>query len=332
VWGVANPSSPAADDLAKPASWVLPSPADARAATAEWLGARLADAAARQQFEQLWPAGNSLPSGTETLDLVVTSIARFEPQCQPVVDFCRTNSLPGQPPQFALLSSADVSPFVRNHLRLFYARWLAQNAYYDEASELLQEMKAADVLDPATLLFYQSVACHRLMQKEKCLASVQTLLENEAAVPRRYVNVARLLAADIEPLTTDSLDEVSRLMDDIRRRLQLSRAGRRVRQQEDEVIAKLDKMIEEAEKKQQQVSATSKDATRPTTPAQDSMPLGGRGPGDVDQKATGQRADWGNLPPKEREEALQEMSKDLPAHYRELIEEYFRKLARDGSK
>jgi hypothetical protein len=51
----------------------------------------------------------------------------------------------------------------------------------------------------------------------------------------------------------------------------------------------------------------------------------------VDQKPTGKTAGWGNLPPKEREEALQQMSKDLPAHYRELIEEYFRKLARDGS-
>ncbi len=40
--------------------------------------------------------------------------------------------------------------------------------------------------------------------------------------------------------------------------------------------------------------------------------------------------DWGNLPPKEREEALQQLGKDLPSHYRDVIEEYFRKLARDG--
>jgi hypothetical protein len=35
------------------------------------------------------------------------------------------------------------------------------------------------------------------------------------------------------------------------------------------------------------------------------------------------------LPPKEREEAMQEIGRDFPAHYREVIEEYFRELARE---
>ena len=64
---------------------------------------------------------------------------------------------------------------------------------------------------------------------------------------------------------------------------------------------------------------------------QDSTPLGGSGPGNVDPKSIGNASGWGNLPPKEREKALQQISKGLPAHYREVIEEYFRKLARDGS-
>jgi hypothetical protein len=64
---------------------------------------------------------------------------------------------------------------------------------------------------------------------------------------------------------------------------------------------------------------------------QDSNPGGGSGPGEVDPKKTGARAGWGNLPPKQRQEALQQIAKGLPAHYREVIEEYFRKLARDGN-
>jgi hypothetical protein len=58
--------------------------------------------------------------------------------------------------------------------------------------------------------------------------------------------------------------------------------------------------------------------------------MGGKGPGNVDQKRLKNEAGWGNLPPKERQEALQQISKDLPAHFRDVIEEYFRKLARDG--
>ncbi len=58
--------------------------------------------------------------------------------------------------------------------------------------------------------------------------------------------------------------------------------------------------------------------------------MGGKGPGNVDQKRLKNEEDWGNLPPKERQEALQQISKDLPAHFRDVIEEYFRKLAREG--
>ena len=61
-----------------------------------------------------------------------------------------------------------------------------------------------------------------------------------------------------------------------------------------------------------------------------SVPADAKGPGNVDPKKLGAQTDWGNLPAKEREEALQQLGKDLPSHYREVIEEYFHKLAKDG--
>jgi hypothetical protein len=155
-------------------------------------------------------------------------------------------------------------------------------------------------------------------------------LEREDEIAVRYRTIAQLMEADLRPLKTDSLDEVARLMDDIRRRLELGRAGARVRKQEDDVIAKLDKMIEELEKQQQQQGGGGGGSLAPSRPAPDSSNLGGKGPGNVDQKDIGRGDDWGDLPPKERQAALQQISKELPAHYREVIEEYFRKLARDG--
>jgi hypothetical protein len=62
------------------------------------------------------------------------------------------------------------------------------------------------------------------------------------------------------------------------------------------------------------------------------VPIGGKGPGNVTQKNIGNKAGWGNLPPKEREEALQQIGKDYPAHYRDVIEQYFRKLATENSQ
>ncbi len=134
----------------------------------------------------------------------------------------------------------------------------------------------------------------------------------------------------------DSLDEVSRLMDSIKVRLGHGRAGARVRKEEDDVVEKLDKMIDKLEQQASQSSSSSSGSqggtNRSSSPMQDSMPAGGSGPGNVDAKKIGSKADWGNLPAKEREQALQELGKDFPSHYRDVIEEYFRKLARDGAE
>ena len=229
---------------------------------------------------------------------------------------------------------ADPDRWVRNNLRLHYARWLAQHELYDESLDLIRSLKPDDVVDPASLLFYQSAAYHFLLNKTEGLATIEKLLENEENIPRRYSLTASLMAADLKPLKTDSLDEIARLMDDIERRLRLQRAGKRVRQEEDDVVAKLDKMIEELEKQQKegQPGGGAGNSNNPSQPMQESQIGGGPiGEGNVDPKQLAAREGWGNLPPKERQEALQQITKDLPAHYREAVEEYFRKLARDGA-
>lgn len=59
----------------------------------------------------------------------------------------------------------------------------------------------------------------------------------------------------------------------------------------------------------------------------DLQAAGNKGDGEVDTKDIGNESGWGNLPPAQRQEALQNMTKDLPSHYREVIEAYFKRLA-----
>ena len=198
-----------------------------------------------------------------------------------------------------------------------------------EGLAALEGLSPKDVVDPASLLFHRAVAQHRLIQKDECLATLSTLLENEPTIPNRYRTVAKLMQADLAPLEPDSLDEIARIMRNVEGRLDKGRAGKRVRDEEEDIVEKLDKMIEELEQQQRQQQASSQGGASPSSPMQDSMPGGGSGPGDVDPKSLDPSGAWGNLPEKEREEALQDLSRDLPAHYREVIEEYFRKLARD---
>ena len=325
-------SALAADDLEKRASWQIPDAEQIRSRLDEHLEKQNVNEAGKLQINILWDT--PLISGDQSLllDQLINSLILTNTDIAKLIN--RLESTPATEAQTTpeLFNQEEIPPFFINNIRLYYARWLAQSELQDECLQVLEGIKPQDVVDPATLLFYQATGYHRILAKEKCLRAISLLQENNDAIPRRYATLANLMKADIGPLEKDSLDEVARLMSDIQRRLKLGRAGTRVRKEEDDVIAKLDKMIEELEKQQQQQQSSGQGAgnLNPSSPAQDSSDLGGSGPGNVDRRNHGDAEDWGSLPPKERQKALQQISKELPAHYREVIEEYFRKLARDG--
>ena len=323
------------DDLGRRATWSQPSPDEVRAELEGWLAGHELTDEQRLQLDALWPPAGGVIPDTDLLEQVAATFAIVLDDVRPLVTLCSQEAAPLSLPTFELLSSGSVPDYVRNNLQLLYGRWLAQRRLFDEASEQLQSLQPEDVVDPASLLFYQGVVHHRLLKKDDCLPTVARLLENEDNIPQRYGVVARLMEADLKPLKPDSLDEIARLMEDIQRRLEFGRAGKRVRDEEDDVIAKLDKMIEEMEKQQQQQqqSGSGSGQNNPQSPMQDStLPAGGGGPGNVDPNRIGSRSGWGNLHPKQREEVLNQISKDLPAHFREVIEEYFRKIARDSAR
>ena len=318
--------------LEKRASWQQPTRAEVRQAIDEWLTEQDADELTRTRIDVLWSDEAAEAFDQDRLDLLVETIAMLHPTAREVIQWGTSPGRPRIKPRLEVLELDDLSLWAQSHLRLYLGRWLAQHALYDESLATIGDIQPEQVLDPATLLFYQGVGHHRMLQRDECLQVLGRLLENRGQIPRRYETVAVLMEADIQPLKPDSLDEIARLMDDIERRLGFGRAGTRVREQEDEVIAKLDKMIEELEQQMQQQAAAAAGSAGSSTPAPDSTPAGGTGPGEVDPRRLGQRANWGNLPPKERHEALQQIAKGLPSHYREVIEEYFRKLARDGNQ
>ena len=287
-------------------------------------------AATRQQLIQQWQQASEPEDAALILNHLAEAIAQVEPEVRKLVDLCSHTEYRGMAPDFPLLFSNETSPLIRHNLRLYYGRWLTSHDMINEAHQQLDRLRPQDVVDPVMLLFYQSVVAHRLVDKESCLARIDKLLENESYLPKRYVEVARLMRADMEPLEQESLDEVTRIMKNIRVRLDLGRAGKRVRTEEEEVLEKLEKMIDKIEQQAQNQSGVGGGDIAPSSPMQDSFPGGGKGPGDVDPKSIGHKADWGNLPPKERQEALQQISKDFPSHYREVIEEYFKKIAREG--
>ena len=173
-------------------------------------------------------------------------------------------------------ASSSVPPLLGNNLRLLYARWLMDEALYDEASEQLKGLDASNVVAPALLLFCRGVAFHALLNKDSSLKSLDQLLQGAELSPKRYVAVARLMQEDLKNLQEEGLDHIARRMSDIRRRLDLGRAGSKVRQVEDGVIESLDKLIKNLEQQQQQQSQTARKASVPRAPHKTATSRAGR--------------------------------------------------------
>jgi hypothetical protein len=332
AWAAALP----ADEVAAPADPFAAGPtirapavAEAREQATAWLESISADEGVRAEAARLWDALPAEADAAATLDAVAATCALGDPRAAKLVAHCATHRTDLELPDMAWLSDEQTPAFERYNLRLLYGRWLAHERLFDEALTALEGIQPADVVDPASLLFFQGVACHTLSRKEPGLSALRMLLDETGDAPPRYTAVATLMRADLEGLEPDSLNHISRQMGDVERRLDLGHAGPRIIKVEDDIIAALDKLIEELEQQQQSSSSSSSSGgtIRSRSPAQRSQILTGKGPGDVEHRDIGSGDGWGDLPEKEREEAIQQIGKDFPSHYREAIEQYFRALA-----
>jgi len=321
------------DPLAKTAAWQAPTFDQVRGQVAAWLDGRHLNAVQWEAVMEPWAEVPADVSGDVLLERLARSFAAVDPHCAALVAQCRQQTHPGRPAEQAWLDEQGLDPLVARNMRLLYGRWLVHQQLHDEARQQLTGLEPNQVVAPATLLFYQAVVYHTLLDKEPGLQAVERLLAEAEQSPRRYVALARLMEQDLEKLEDDTLDHIARRMDDIRRRLELGRAGQRVRTIEDGVIESLDKLIKKLEEQQQQAAAAAAAANsnQSSRPAQDSQIIGGKGPGQVTKRDVGSGDGWGDMPPRQREAAMQQIGRDFPSHYRDAIEQYFRRLASESS-
>jgi hypothetical protein len=308
-------------------TWQTPTPAGVAAQLEEYLES------ANLSPDRLAPVRDAWQSAergeTDLLNRLANSLAKADDAVAELVAYCSRARRPGPLPEFAWLANSETPRLVRHNMRLYLARWLVQQGYYDEAISWTNGLSTDDVVAPEALLFYRAVAHHRLVEPDEADASLGRLLEREEALPLRYQKLAGLMRADLAGLEDESLDHIARRMDDVRRRLALGRSGQQVQGVESGVIESLDKLIKKIEDQLQQAqcSAASAGGQPSGTPMQDSRIAELKGPGKVEPRDIGRGAGWGNLPDKDREKALQEIGREFPSHYREVIEEYFRRLA-----
>ena len=140
--------------------------------------------------------------------------------------------------------------FYRANLGLAYAKALSNRRIYEEVVDVLDCVKPEQVVDPASFLFHRAVAEHALMKSREANTSIMRLLDDVSDAPERYKMVAALMVFDMMAWKDKDLGSIARKMDNIERRLDLSRGGPKTQKLQKEVIARLDELIKEKENQQ----------------------------------------------------------------------------------
>lgn len=316
----------AADDVFSP-----PAPADVRTKVTQWVAERgVTDKAILESIAQDWAFNETSLPAEEVFDRVVHSLTLADADARKVVEACRDVSPIAAWPNDVIRLTDSMSEFARQHLRLFVGRFLTQRQLYEEGLEVLVAVDPKKVVDPAGYFFQRAICEHQLLKKSDALKTLGHLLQNTQNVPARYTAVATLMRHDLEQLREASLGEVAKKMADVERRLQLGRGGEKTQKVEEEIIESLDEIIKKIEQQQSSGGGGGGQGGNQNEsggPAGDSSIKGAKAPGEVDKKDIGNKAGWGTLPPKRATEAKNVINRNFPSHYREAIEQYFKKLA-----
>lgn len=294
-----------------------------------WLSLASTSEAISKQVMALW-ADRAVIDGLtaeQTLDRLIDSFAMADKSVQQLVESCRTTGTL----KSLEFEGARADAFFRDQVMLYHARWLTQHRFYDEALVMLETLDPEAVVDPAGLFFYRAVCRLRLLRPAEAGDDISLLLNNTLDVPSRFRAVAEMMKDEVS-VATEGLPQVARLMSDVQRRLDLGNSDDPVQKREDEVVAALDKLLDEMEKqKQQQQSSDAEGQGNPNQPGQQgaaqSAIKGSAADGEADRKNLTENGSWGMLDKQAETKARELIRQHFPSNYLDAISRYTRRIA-----
>jgi hypothetical protein len=219
----------------------------ARAQALDWLkGAGKNDAATLKQFETLWNPKEDVP----LLSRVAGTISLGDAEAARLLEQAADPSTLAPTEVPALLKDAKRPAFYRANLGLAYARALSGRRVYEEALDVLRQVKPDQVVDPGAYYFHRALAEHSLLLKEEALRSITAVIEDVADAPDRYKLVSILMLYDMRNWKDKDLGWIARKMSNIERRLELARGGPQTQKMQKDVVARLDEIIKKLEQQQ----------------------------------------------------------------------------------
>jgi hypothetical protein len=299
-----------------------------------WLNEQQTTEEVRQQVNSIWMGLDESASTDRLLELVIQSFALVDADVMKLVQACNAPPVGVTAPPAAIVNQPTRSPFFRANIGLFYGRYLVERRLFDESWDVLKSIDSRQVVDPASLFFFQAVAAQGMLELKPALDAIDKLTNTEH-VPVRYSATAALMQADLKGLQEKSLGEIARLMADSERRLELGRAGEKVQGIQERIISNLDEIIKKIEQQQGGGGGGGGQGgnnNQPNGGASDSSIKGSESPGETDKKRFENKGTWGNLPEKDQAKTKNDLNKNFPSNYEQAIEKYTKKLATRAAK
>jgi hypothetical protein len=338
VVAAADPDRKPVKELASFGTLQSPELAAAKTQALDWLKTTgKTDAGTIQAFDAIWANDRSL------LDKVADTLALGDANVAKLLAESRDPNAGPPAAVPAFLKDLKVPVYVRANLALAYAKGLSNRRVYDDALEVLKQIKPEQVVDPGAYFFTRAVAEHTLMLKKEADDTIDRLLYDVLDSPERYRSLGSLMRFDMLTWQDKDLGWIARKMNVIKDRLEITRGGEKTQKMQKEVLVRLDEMIKEMENQQKSQGQGANggncppgsnpsqgppsNTLQPSSPQQDSFGGNGAGKGEVERKVAKLVEEWGNLPPKEQAKRMVEATKDLPEKYRESIETYLKQIS-----
>jgi hypothetical protein len=305
----------------------------AKKQAAAWLKTTKGDVS---KFEAIWKSGSTI------LEKATGTLVLGDPSLGKLLATAKDPNAPAPTELPKVLADKKADPFLRNTLALAYGKALVSRQVYEEGLEALLMVNAEESVDPATLHFHKAVCEYSLMMKDRADKSIEQL-RDVSDCPDRYASVAALMHFDMQSWQEKDLGWIARKMDNIQRRLALKRGGKLTQKMQKEVLVRLDEMIKEMENRDgpgglngnrgncPEGGPRIKDGDGGTEwvdgPQDDTKGGTANGKGEVNAKKFEEAVrNWGKMPEKDRADMLRDLTRDLPANERAVIERYFRGL------
>lgn len=248
--------------------------------------------------------------------------------------------------------SGHEDPWLSLHAQAFLARSLVEQERLEEAERVLapladreRELMTMSFLE-TEVDFFLAYALLANLHYDRAVEALRAFERQHPDAPDMFRLPAMQMLQELGNRSPESLGEVSDLMVYAGRRLRLGEPGKPVQIRQDRAIEILNKLIEEAEQQEQQQGGGGGgggqgsqnqqqggggSAGGPAGGAQRStLPPGQGEPGELHRSPRARPGEqWGNMPPEEREKILQSLRESFPSRYRQLVEQYYKQLAKE---